>query len=63
MAAQSGVGGTIDLKYEDKIVTITMNRGQNRINDDFLKKMHVILDEIERYNIKSKQLINFFFAM
>ena len=39
--------GSIDLKFDNKFATLTINRGQNRINDDFIEKMNMALDQIE----------------
>ena len=45
---QSGLDGSITIKYINDIAVIELNRGENRLNIDFLSKFHNALDEIER---------------
>jgi len=36
----------IELKYEDNVAIITMNRGENRVNIELIEQFHHILDQI-----------------
>ena len=48
---QSGQDGTLDIEYRNNIAILTMKRGANRCNPDFVEKMHQTLDTIEKYEI------------
>ena len=47
-SVQSGADGTIDVEFVDSIAILRMNRGENRINDDFIQKMESALDQVEK---------------
>ena len=42
---QSGRGGQIRVHYDDDVAVITMDRGENRINDEFIEQMNSALDQ------------------
>lgn len=48
MAAPSGAGGSVTLHYEGSVAVITMRRGENRINRDYISQMNARLDEVLR---------------
>ena len=46
--AQSGFGSPITVDYVDNVAIITMRRGDNRFNMDFVDRFNKALDEVER---------------
>ena len=53
----SGSNGTVDVEFVNDLAVVRMNRGENRINDDFIDMMHAALDEVERYTLHSLSLL------
>ena len=45
---QAGSDGHIHITYKHNVAILQMDRGENRLNLDFCKKMHQALDAIER---------------
>lgn len=45
---QSGIDGSIEVQFVDDCAILSINRGDNRINGDFIQKMNQALDKVQR---------------
>lgn len=45
---QDGYGGQVNVDYKSDVAIITMDRGENRMNDEFLDQMNAAFDEALR---------------
>ena len=45
---QSGSSGKVSVTFDGKFAIITYYREQNRLNLDFITRVHEALDEVER---------------
>ncbi len=46
--AQSGYGKPVTVEFVNDVAVVTMRRGDNRFNYDFVQAMHKAFDEVER---------------
>ena len=44
----SGTDGSVDVAFIYDLAVLRTNRGENRINDDFIDMMNAALDKVER---------------
>ena len=46
---QSGTDGQVTVDFQGNVAILTMDRGENRFNMNFMDAMHEALDKVLRY--------------
>jgi len=50
---QDGHGSRVQIDYQSDVAIIIVNRGENRMNDEFIDQMNAAMDEALRFIILS----------
>ena len=45
---QAGHDGTIEVTFKDNLGIMTLKRGENRFNEEFVSSLHEALDKVEK---------------
>ncbi len=48
---QSGIRGSVEVRFQGQVAVVQLKRGENRINDSFFDEYNRALDEVERYRV------------